>query len=326
MLLLITYLTHIKSEPMPINMNGSTLSYPYSGDKSNIQKRSPYNPESNNRYGNMDDHMKNHDNDNKTQDSYNPHKEPKELNLLSLNVHVNRDTLESQQVREIKKLTIDTEFNILALQSASGSLMESLENELKDKYNVACKKSESTDIRFNKKEYLPIFFDKTFYVVEENPVSDSFQNFGCLVTFMNKINHKFITIMNIDMYSSKEEKTGKQFYLLLKRFYSTKFYKYPVFIAGTINNTTEELRMLINEYYLNLVEMDKEHSGVTKTTYHEHGTLQDNIQRDYILMNDEHGEYEFNSAKILNDMDKIPFGHYGIKAKLLKKHTKEPNE
>lgn len=244
------------------------------------------------------------------------------LVIISINTHVNRDTLENAQIEKIVKLAKDENPTFLPLQGATKELYNGILNKLKN-YDVACKTSKYIDIRYNKKEFLPILYNKDIlYVVSEQNIGEEFQNFGCLVTFVTKKHHEIFSIANVDLYSVNEKKTDRQMAAILTKFKNTKFSEYPIFVTGTINNMGYDLRQLVNDSLLNLVMEDKNNAGVSKTTFHNHGTLNDNVQRDFILLNDEKEKFKLISAQIMTNVSKNHFEHYPVFTKLEQKIQK----
>ncbi len=91
-----------------------------------------------------------------------------------------------------------------------------------------------------------------------------------------------------------EGTTDTQLYSIIQNIKTSKFKDYPVFITGTINSLSESARWLIDNNIVNLNDLDKRNENLNKTTFHSHGEMNDNQQRDFILLKDIKGIFKLN--------------------------------
>lgn len=243
--------------------------------------------------------------------------------IISANIHVDRDTLEPHQIKNLGEIINDDKPSIIALQGATKEVYMSVLEYTKD-FDAVCKNSEYIDVRFNKKEFLPILYRKDKIIsVKEQYFSNDKQHYGCIVTFITRKGKEIFTVANGDLYSINENRTDDQIDDILSYFKNSIYTEFPLFFTGTINNMGEVLRKLVNDNFLNLVSEDKSNAGIGKTTFHNHGTLNDNFQRDYILMSDPKEKFRFISSQIMTDVSKNVFQHYPIYSRLEIKQRKE---
>lgn len=239
-----------------------------------------------------------------------------ELGIISLNTHIEKDTSEINQRRIILNL-IDTHHpTILSLQGLISDEMKEIVDRSEGHYEIACKNALNNDVWRNRLEAMPILYDSESVIkIKESvfePKEYQRQAYGCAGVFYSKITEQIFTVINVDLPSVDEKIIDSQVFNILENIENSKYKDLPVFITGTINTKSEELRKLIEKTFLNLNDFDKNNIGLSKTTFHNYGRINDNIQRDYVLLRDKEGKLKVNYSRILSRFSKEDFEHYPL--------------
>lgn len=239
-----------------------------------------------------------------------------ELGIITLNTHIENDTSEVSQKRIILGL-IDTHHpTILSLQGLVFDELDEIISKSEGHYEAACKAALNNDVWRNRLEAMPILYDSSSIIkIKESvfePKEYQRQAYGCAAVFYSKITEQIFTIVNVDLPSVDEKVVDSQVFNILENMENSKYRDLPVFVTGTVNTKSERLRRLIEKTFLNLNDFDRNNVGLSKTTFHNYGKIEDNIQRDYVLLRDKGGKLKVNYSRILNRFSKDYFEHYPI--------------
>lgn len=239
-----------------------------------------------------------------------------ELGILTLNAHVERDTLENEQVDDLLNL-IDTHHpTVFPVQGLSERILTEIEKEMEDHYKIGCKNARLRDIRTNKLEVMPIIYDSSVLIMIRESVFEpekyKEEAYGCGMVFYDRITKQFYTVVSIDLPSTDEKITDAQVYNIIENVGGSKFKDYPLFLAGTINTMSDELKLLVKKSLQNLNALDRNNAGLNKTTFHNRGMVSDNIQRDFILLLDKKKKLKVNYSRTLSRFKKNDFGHFPV--------------
>lgn len=240
------------------------------------------------------------------------------LGIITLNAHVERDTLEQNQQEEILNL-IDTHHpSILALQGVGKSELKSIEQRLKGHYEAACRKALFRELWMNRLEVLPILYDtNTLMRISEivfEPTEYENQAYGCAVVFYDRTINMMYTVVNVDLPSTNKGLVDSQIFNIFQNIKKSKFKTFPIFLTGTINEMSDSLEILVTKGLNNLVEFDKNNVGLSRTTFHHYGRVGDNQQRDFVLLEDGDKRLKLNYARILSRFPKRNFEHFPVYA------------
>ncbi|ELA42595.1 uncharacterized protein VICG_00347 [Vittaforma corneae ATCC 50505] len=239
-----------------------------------------------------------------------------EIALMTLNTHVESDIVEKNQKNGILALIDLHHPAVFALQGLTQSVLSGVQKEASEHYEVACTDALFKEIRTNKLEVMPIFYDSNSLIkIKESiiePEKYKNQAYACVVVFYDKLIQKIYTVINVDLPSTDPKVIDSQVYNIIHNLENSKFKDFPVFVVGTINTMSEELRKLVKRDMKNLIDQDKNNIGLRKTTFHNHGTVNDNLQRDFILLKDKAKEFKLNYSRILSRYSKMSFEHFPV--------------
>lgn len=239
-----------------------------------------------------------------------------ELNILTLNTHIESDLKESNQATDLLEL-IDTHHpTVFTLQGLSRAILPMLEEKLGQHYQAACRDSRARDLRTYKLESMPILYDSArLSVVRESvfePKDYDEQVYGCGVVFYDSMIREMYTVVNVDLLSAVDKVTDAELYNILDNVNNSEFKSKPLLIAGTINSLSAKAKRLVENTMHNLNELDKNNEGLSRTTFHNGGKVNDNIQRDFILLRDNEKRLKLNYSRTLSRFRKDDFGHFPI--------------
>lgn len=239
-----------------------------------------------------------------------------EVALMTLNAHVKSDIIEGNQKNGILALIDLHHPTVFALQGLTQPVLEKVRREAGAHYEVACTDALFKEIRTNKLEAMPIFYDSSALIkIRESviePESYKDEAYACVAVFYDKLIQKIYTVINVDLRSTEPKVIDSQVYNIVHNFENSKFKDFPVFVAGTINAMSEDLRELVKKDMKNLIEQDKDNIGLSKTTFHNHGNVKDNLQRDFILLKDKSKRFKPNYTRILSRYSKVNFEHFPV--------------
>lgn len=237
-----------------------------------------------------------------------------ELSLMSLNAHIDRDTLEKKQQDSILGLIDLHHPSIFALQGLSQSEYDSLTPIISEHYDFACKDALFSEVWTNKIETLPILYDKYSLVKIRDyvfqPKEYERQAYGCIGVFYSKLSEQIFSVINIDLPSTDENLVNIEIYNILEHLENSDIRDFPVFMTGTINRLSDKLKKLMDTNFINLHTLDRNNIGLNKTTFHRHGHVNDNIQRDFILLKDKSKKFKLNYSRTLSRYPKDNFEHF----------------
>lgn len=240
-----------------------------------------------------------------------------ELALMTLNAHIERDTIEEQQQKEILKLIDEHHPTTFSLQGLSQREFSDIKKKLNtNHYGIACTTAFRNDIWQNKIEMMPILYDNKALVklseVVFEPREYENQAYACMTSFYNNVTNQMLTVVNVEFSSSDEKITDEQMYNIVKKVKSFEYKDFPIFITGTINNMSVQFQRLEESSFKNLHDLDKNNKGLDKTTFHKHGKVSDGIQRDFILLYDIKKELKLNYSRTLSRYSKVCFEHFPV--------------
>lgn len=244
-------------------------------------------------------------------------KDPNIISVLTLNATTEKDTLEEIQVDSIASLIERKTPTIFALQGIAYGVLKKLPKKLKTRYDVVCSKIFNKDIRMNKDEYMPVFYNiNSLENVENIAITSGIISKSCMASFYHKKTKKYLSIFNVDFFSTENKIVKKQISDILKFRTESKFNQTPVFILGTINTGIYNLRELYDEEYYNPIDLYSSNSGSARTTFHNYKTRSDGIQRDYTLLKNANNQFSLVKSEIINSFDTLAFKHYPVYSEL----------
>lgn len=237
-----------------------------------------------------------------------------ELSMMSLNAHIDRDTLEKKQQESLMGLIDLHHPSIFSIQGLSQGEFDSLKPVIDHHYETACKDALFSEVWTNKIEVLPILYDRYAIVKIRDyvfqPKEYEKQAYGCLGVFYSKLTEQIFSVVNVDLPSTDENLVNAEFYNILEHLESSDVKDYPIFVTGTINKLSDKLKKLMDTNFINLNAIDKNNIGLNKTTFHRHGHVNDNIQRDFILLKDTAKKFKLNYSRTLSRYPKDNFEHF----------------
>lgn len=251
------------------------------------------------------------------------------LSVLSLNAHVERDTLDGLQKDAIIELIDSHHPSVFGLQSVSKRVMQDVIDSIKTHYSVANSTQKAIDIRTRREEYKPIFYDSRVLtkimdgVFEPKDTKD--QSYASFAVFKKTSSADYFTVVNGDLYSAERTAIDALAFNIVVDFKKSYFKDYPVFYLGTINAIGRKLGKLMNmnddeidiedlgkTHLENLVEKDTKNRNASRNTFHSHGNFDDGVQRDFILLYDPKKRFDPKYTKILDHFDSRSFAHYPV--------------
>ncbi|KAM0679802.1 hypothetical protein GINT2_001973 [Glugoides intestinalis] len=240
-----------------------------------------------------------------------------DLALMTLNAHIERDTIEEHQEKEILKLIDEHHPTTFSIQGLSQREFADIRKKLNgEHYDIGCTKALRNDIWQNKVETMPILYDnKALVKLSEfvfEPREYENQAYACMTSFYNNITNQVLTIVNVELSSTDEKTTDEQMYNIVKKVKAFEYKDFPIFITGTINKMSMQFKKLEETTFKNLHDMDKNNKGLDKTTFHKHGKVSDNIQRDFILLYDIKKEWKLNYSRTLSRYSKVYFERFPV--------------
>lgn len=249
-----------------------------------------------------------------------------DISIISLNTHINKDTLEEEQKRQITKLVDTHHPAVLAFQGISKDVMDFLRKLLGGHYAVASYTHVDIDQRTRRKEYKPIFYDtRVLARISESVFEprEGNQAYATIATFEHTATKQMFTVFNVDLYSINKKKVDAQFFNMINHYVKSYASYSPLFIVGTINVQSSGLKSLLTHSFKNLPKMDSNNKRTKMNTFHNHGEFKDNVPRDFTYLYDKQDVFKLNYSRILEKFDKKAFEHYPIYSVLtVKKKSK----
>lgn len=242
-----------------------------------------------------------------------------DLSMLTFNLYT-----ENVVVSNLNALTSEVSSTIdqakptfVAIQAMEKSQMLNLKNILSPSYDMIGEEYVNTDLRRGREEYRPMFYAKSMYELlksgEFAPASHPNHSYATFGVFRNKKqSDKIFTVVNVDLYSADSTYIQEQLYNIVKHVESSPYSAYPVFVAGMINEQTTNVKKLIQSTFKNGLTQDVNNKYLQRTTYHHTDMLNDNVQRDFILLKDEHKMFRVNYARILSLFEKKRMLHFPV--------------
>lgn len=223
------------------------------------------------------------------------------------------------QINTLSEVLDHAHPTIVCLQGVDEELMKKLQTFIKNTkhYKISNDKKHSTDLSNAHEYFLPIIFDelvlkknRSDYFITSDPQSILYASWS---RFIMKNGTEF-TAVNIDLFSSFKNVTSAQFSNIVIDINTDKTTsESPVVISGNIATMSSTISNLMSKNYKNLVDLDTHNRNLSKTTFHARDLLDDDIQRDFILLLDEKNAFETNYARILSDFPKSN-EHYPVYA------------
>lgn len=208
--------------------------------------------------------------------------------------------------------------SFLCLQGVDDTLLTRINNRLKDQphYKMTTYEKYNTEMLSAQKTYLPIIYDTTLFSIHrsgyfesEPPHKMRYASFVQVKDRRFKNERISFTVINVDLFSSFNDVVNAQFSNINSDIISFKeVQSLPVFIVGGFGTIPPNIYDLMKTYK-NSIEDDDNNKDIPNTTIHA-GSQEDNIQRDFILLRDEHHVFELNYARILRDY--LASDHYPV--------------
>lgn len=238
-----------------------------------------------------------------------------DISLITLNAHIDKDTLEEKQKSHIIELFNTHHPTVFAIQTVSKELMEYISNGVRPHYSISATDFKNIDLRTRKEEYKPIFYDANVLeviTVKAFKGSSKNEHYATFSIFRHKETQSIFTIVNMDLFSADSKAIDTQVFNILANIEKTPYKDSPIFLMGTINVMSNKLRRAINSRYDNLIVRDFNNRALSKNTFHYHGFMNDGVQRDFIFFRDSAKSLKLNYSRILEAFDKESFEHYPI--------------
>ncbi|KCZ78929.1 hypothetical protein H311_00025 [Anncaliia algerae PRA109] len=257
-----------------------------------------------------------------------------DISIMTLNLYsrAELDTTE-EQMTAIRGMIDHGHPGVFALQGVNEQLMKRFEEEFAKSahYKIINYVKSSTDLLNGINYFLPIFYDGRMY---EKKASGYFTYdnedktikllYGSWVR-LKGLKTEF-TVINMDLFSTYKEITDAQFAKFVKDIRENHLTNiFPVFFVGTINAITRNISELVANEYEDLLEMDKNNEGLSKTTMHVKKSLDDNKKRTFIILRNKFKTYELNYARILSEFDLVG-NYYPVHAILTVKPKPKPQK
>lgn len=207
--------------------------------------------------------------------------------------------------------------SFITLQAVEREHFALLKKALAPHYEAIGEKYVNYDLRRRRDELRPIFYDATHFELIKSgqftPVYRPHHSYGTFGVFRQKgMPQRMFTVVNIDLYSADAEYIQEQLYTIIRHIEDGPFSAYPVILGGMINDQTSAVKKLIKTTYKNTLTADLNNENLPKTTFHYSGRLDDNYQRDFILLKDEHKNMRVNYARILSKFESVRLLHYPV--------------
>ena len=242
-----------------------------------------------------------------------------DISILSVNMYTPNNQVSNLELmaQEITTLVDQHHPSFYTLQALNKLQLDSIKAALAPHYAVIGDMPTNTDLKTRKKEYRPLFYDThDFQLLKDGTFVPAFHKDHAYASFgvfrSVKDTTKIFTVVNMDLYSADAKYIQEQLYNIIKNIDDGTYSQYPVFLAGMINEQTEAVSDLIKTTFKNTLDLDTNNEFSSKTTFHHTGDLNDNVQRDFILLKDEKKVFRVNLSRILTLFESRILHHYPI--------------
>lgn len=241
-----------------------------------------------------------------------------DLSLVDFNLET-EDSFDRNKLPGIVWDLLDSSHGtVVALQSIRKGEADALSIKTLGHYEVLNLSEGSSNVLEAPITYLPIIFDtlvlnhkKSGYVrdPENNKII-----YASWAIFEHKRTQRWFTVVNVDMYSAYAEKTDVQMANILEDMNKEHTVDTnPVFFMGRINALSDKLKKVIDDEYVNPLDVDLNAKEGLRFTMRTSPDISSNLQRDFVLIRDATSRVvKVNYARILRK--EIPTLHYPIHA------------
>lgn len=215
-----------------------------------------------------------------------------------------------EQIAAVTAILDHSHPTVFCLQGVDADMMKKLRHLVSESrhYRVTNDVKYFTDRRNGQDYFLPIIYDEK---VLTRKASSYFATGGRKkILYGSWARFKFpkseFTVINIDLFSPSRLVANAQFSNIVADIITDKITaSFPVIIAGGIMAMPPSVRSLLKTKYQNLIDIDYNNEHLVKTTMHARGLVDDDIQRDFIILRDKFGKIRTNYARILSEFPLI---------------------
>lgn len=229
------------------------------------------------------------------------------ISIMTFNLYCmeNVEANNNAMVQAVKDFLDRGHPTFLVLQSVRRRVMDDIKSYLGNHYAMENTERSNRDSITGAMLFNPIIYDtklikilKSGYL--ENNNGEVYGSYIRVVDLRKK-GKSLYTVINVDMYSTFKDVVKSEVSSLTGDIIDDQeTSNHPVIIAGTINSMPDLLSNILNNQYINLIDMDKNNKNIYKTTVHMKGENNDGIQRDFIILRDNKKEMDLNYARILS--------------------------
>lgn len=234
-----------------------------------------------------------------------------DISVITMNFYT-KEMLDSteEQIAAITAILDHSHPTVFCMQGVDDDLMKKLRHLVRESkhYKITNDVKYFTDRRNSQDYFLPIVYDEK---VLEKKASNYFLTggrkkilYGSWARFKSPKTE--FTVINIDLFSSSWRVINAQFSNIVADIITDKITSsFPVIIAGGIMAMPPPVRSLLRGEYKNLIDVDSNNEHLVKTTMHARGNVDDDIQRDFIILRDKYAKMSTNYARILSEFPLI---------------------
>lgn len=234
-----------------------------------------------------------------------------DISIMTMNFYT-KEMLDptEEQMAAISSILTHAHPTIFCMQGIDKDLMIKLRNLVKESehYKVTNDVKYFTDRRNGQDYFLPIVYDEAVldirasnYFVTEGRKKILYGSWSRFKSAKTEL-----TVINIDLFSPSWKVVNAQFSNIVADIITDKITSsFPVIIAGGIMAMPPSVRSLLRGEYKNLIDVDYNNEHLVKTTMHARGMVDDDIQRDFIILRDKYERMTPNYARILSEFPLI---------------------
>lgn len=244
-----------------------------------------------------------------------------DLSIITLNLYTRSMSVPTEeQIAAISDILDHAHPTLLCLQGVDKDLMKKLGNLLEgsNHYKISSGEKSFSDLTNGQRYFLPIIYDKYtlkkvnsgYFFTPETRDQIMYASWARFKSY----NTEF-TAINIDLFSSFKEMTNTEFANIVADITTDPITNsLPAIIIGGIMTMSESMQRLFSSEYSNLVDADPNNRRLVKTTMHGQGRIDDNVQRDFIILRDGNRRLALNYARILSSFPMDQGNHYPVHA------------
>lgn len=230
-----------------------------------------------------------------------------DISVMTMNFYT-KEMLDptEEQIAAITSILDHSHPTIFCLQGVDEDLMKKLRHLVRESkhYRITNDGKYFTDRRNGQDYFLPILYDER---ILERKAFNYFVTggrkkilYGSWARFKSPKTE--FTVINIDLFSPSRRVVNAQFSNIVADIITDKITSsFPVIIAGGIMAMPAPVRGLLRGEYKNLIDVDYNNEHLVKTTMHARGMVDDDVQRDFIILRDKYGRMSANYARILSE-------------------------